>query len=66
MEQMARTAIYLGKKEQTVIFVKDKPTSEALGSKIWEMSQFKEARGAIEEPRDTEESVSREFFDKAS
>ncbi|RJR42795.1 MAG: DEAD/DEAH box helicase [Desulfobacteraceae bacterium] len=63
-DQMVETARYLvqGKGEQTVLFVKDKPTTESVGRKLSKVIDLPPARKAIDELLNMEESVSRDLL----
>ncbi len=61
LDQMARTAAFLADKkgEQTVLFLKDKPSTEAVAMKLVELVSLPPVQGAIDELMSREESVSR-------
>ena len=63
-DQMVETARYLAeeKGEQTVIFLKDKPSTESIARKISLSVDLPPARGAISELLTLEDSVSRDML----
>jgi len=63
-EIMAPLACYLGeeKGESTLLFLKDKPTVEAVAGKIGERVALPPAKGAIQELLTLEETASRDFL----
>ncbi|MDP2735963.1 MAG: DEAD/DEAH box helicase, partial [bacterium] len=63
-EQMVEAARYLAqdKGEQTVLFVKDKPTTESVAGKLAEIVSLPPAQGAIDELMAMEDSVSRDLL----
>lgn len=63
-EIMAPLACYLGeeKGESTLLFLKDKPTVEAVAGKIGERVALPSAEGAIQELLTLEETASRDFL----
>jgi len=63
-DQMAETARFLAqeKGEQTVLFVKDKPTTESVARKLAKITDLPPARGAIDELMSMEDSVARDLL----